>query len=142
MIFVDTTFWVGDADSNDDFHSSAHAVVEAIRTGKTPAALTTDFVLDETVTILGKRKGFGADNASKVAKAVLASPRVYTVYVDETAFKESLRLYPAFRGTLSLTDVSTIVTMKAYGVKEVFSHDSDFDRIEGIRRRDRPPSAS
>lgn len=138
MIFVDTTFWVGDADSNDDFHASAHAGVEAIRTGKTPAALTTDFILDETVTILGRRKGFGAEKASRVAKNILSSPRVYTVYVDEGLFKESLRLYPTFAGELSLTDVSTVVTMRSYGVRQVFSHDRDFDRVEGIRRREEP----
>jgi predicted nucleic acid-binding protein len=134
LIFVDTTFWVGAADSNDDFHTSSYAVVEAIRTGRTPIALTTSFVLDETVTILGRRKGFGAEKASKVASIVLSSPRVFTVHVDEVLFKESLKLYPAYRGRLSLTDVTTVVSMKSYGVKEVYSHDRDFDRVGGIRR--------
>ena len=52
--------WVGDADTNDDFHSSAHEIIESIRLGKSPLGLTSDFVIDETVTLLGKRKGFGA----------------------------------------------------------------------------------
>ncbi len=63
MIFVDTTFWVGDADENDDFHTSSQAGIESARMGKSPMAITTDFVLNETVTILGKRKGFGASKA-------------------------------------------------------------------------------
>jgi predicted nucleic acid-binding protein len=138
LIFVDTTFWVGDADSNDDFHDSAHIVIEAIRTGKTPIALTTDFVLDEVVTILGRRKGFGAENASKAASIILSSPRVFTVYVDEALFKESLSTYPKYKGRLSFTDVSTVLTMLSYGVKDVFSHDHDFDGIHGIRRREEP----
>ena len=138
MIFVDTTFWVGDADSNDDLHDSAHAAVEAIRTGRTPTALTTNFVLDETVTILGRRKGFGPDRASKVASLILSSPRVFTVHIDEALFKESLKSYPKFKGELSFTDVSTLVAMKSYGVKEVLSHDHDFDRAQDIRRREEP----
>lgn len=135
---MDTTFWVGDADSNDDFHHSAHEVVEAIRTGALPVALTTDFVLNETVTILGRRSGFGADRASRVASMILSSPRVFAVYMDESLLGESLELYPSFKGKLSLTDVSSIVTMRKYGVKEVFSHDRDFDRIKGFRRRESP----
>ena len=138
MIFVDTTFWVGDADSNDDFHDSAHRAIEAIRTGEAPVALTTDFVLDETVTVLGRRKGFGAERASEVARIILSSPRVFTVYVDEALLKESLEQYPAYKGKLGLTDVSSIVTMKTYGVRDVFSHDRDFEGIEGVRRREEP----
>ena len=66
MIFVDTTVWVGASDKNDEFHESSRTVGEAIRLEKLPLALTTDFIIDETVTILGKRKGFGAENAKKV----------------------------------------------------------------------------
>ncbi len=136
MIFIDTTFWVGDADTNDDFHDSSHPVIEAIRTGKTPSALTTDFVLDETVTILGKRKGFGADKAAKVAEGILSSPRVFTVYVDEALLKGSLKLYPSHKGGLSLTDVTSLVVMRRYGVGRIFSHDHDFEGLEGIKRNE------
>lgn len=136
MIFIDTMHWVGDADDNDDFHSSAHLAVEAIRKGRTPTALTSDFVLNETVTILGRRRGFGAQNAVEVAVNILASPRVFTVYIDEPLLKESLELYPKFHGRLSLTDISSLVVMKMYGVKEIFSHDKDFDGIKGVKRRE------
>lgn len=102
-----------------------------------PTALTTNFVLDETVTILGRRKGFGAEKAAKVAEIILSSPRVFTVHIDESLFKESLRRYPAYKGILSLTDLSSVVAMKSYGVKEIFSHDHDFDRVEEIRRREK-----
>lgn len=139
MIFVDTTFWVGDADANDDFHESSHAVIEGIRTGITPLAITTDFVIDETVTILGKRRGYGAVNASKVAASILASPRVFTVYMDETLLKESLKLYPKYEGTLSLTDVTSTTVMRKYGVRQIFSHDHDFDKVEGVRRSESLP---
>ena len=134
MNFIDTTFWVGEADSNDDFHESSHAVIDGIRMGETSMAVTTDFVIDETVTILGKRRGFGAANASKVATSVLSSPRVFTVYVDDVLLKESLRAYPEYGGKLSLTDVTSLIVMRKYGIHKIFSHDHDFDGIEGIRR--------
>ena len=46
--------WVGDADRNDAFHASAHEIIESIRLGSSPLGLTTDFIIDETVTLLGK----------------------------------------------------------------------------------------
>jgi predicted nucleic acid-binding protein len=134
LIFIDTTFWVGDADLNDDFHEAARTAIEALRSGGTALGLTTDFVLDETVTILGKRKGFGAQKAAKVADHILASPRVFAVYIDESLFRQALRLYPAWRGKLSLTDVTSVAVMKMYGVTNIFSHDRDFDEVEGITR--------
>lgn len=136
MIFVDTTFWVGDADLNDDFHESSHAVVEALRLGETPLALTTDFVLDEAVTILGKRRGFGAGHAGDVGGYLLSSPRVFVVYVDEGILKESLAMYPRYGGKLSLTDTVSVEVMRRYRVKEIYSHDSDFDLVKNVRRRD------
>ncbi len=134
MIFIDTTVWVGDADLNDDFHETAHEIIESVRKGKTPLGLVTDFVIDELVTILGKRKGFGAVHARDTGNAILESPRIFTVFVDDSILKEALLAYPTYNGKLSLTDVATTVVMKRYGVKDVFSHDADFDRVKGVRR--------
>lgn len=60
MIFIDTTVWVGAADNNDDLHESATKVIDAVTSGSLPLALTTDFIIDETVTI-PRRKAFGAN---------------------------------------------------------------------------------
>jgi len=134
LIFIDTTVWVGDADLNDEFHESSHKLIESVRMGKTPLGLVTDFIIDETVTILGKRRGFGAGHAKEVGNAILASPRVFTVFVEESILKEALAAYPAYRGRLSMTDVVSTVVMRRYGVSDIFSHDSDFDAAKGVRR--------
>lgn len=102
--------------------------------GRTPVALTTDFILDEAVTLLGKRKGFGALKAAKVAENILSSPRVFTIYIDEALLKEALKLYPTYRGRLSLTDAATVAVMGMYGARNIFSHDRDFEEVEGIKR--------
>ena len=93
-------------------------------------------MLNETVTILGRRKGYGSENASKAASIILSSPRVFTVYIDEILMKESLELYPSFKGKLGMTDVSSVVVMRKYGIREVFSHDGDFDSVPNITRRE------
>lgn len=130
--------WVGDADRNDEFHGSAHEIIESIRLGSSPLGLTTDFIVDETVTLLGKRRGFGAPAAADVGKSIIASPRIVTVFIDESMLKESIATYARYAGKLSLTDVVSTIVMKRYSVKDVFSHDSDFDLVSGIRRKTSP----
>ncbi len=103
-----------------------------------PLGLITDFVIDEAVTILGKRKGFGASRARDLGNAILASPRIFTVFVDEGILREALASYPTYGGRLSLTDVLSTVVMGRYSVKQIFSHDSDFDAVKGVRRRTSP----
>jgi len=138
VIFVDTTFWVGAADGNDELHESSHPVVDAIRLGRLPIALTTDYVIDETVTVLGRRRGFGADKAGKVGESILSSPRVIVCFIEDTILRTALKTYPKYNGQLSLTDVSSITVMEKYKVKEIFSHDSDFDKVHGVIRREKP----
>jgi len=139
LIFVDTTVWVGASDRNDDFHESSRSIIEAIRLGKLPLALTTDFVIDETVTILGKRRGFGAQSAGKVGERILSSPRVFVVYVEESILRRALERYPEYLGQLSLTDVVSLVVMEKYHIKEVFSHDTDFEKAKEVSRKDSYP---
>jgi len=138
LIFVDSTVWIGDADLNDDLHNSSHAILEAVRMGRLPFALTTDFVIDEVVTILGYRRGFGGQKAKTVGESILQSPRVFTVFVDEEILRTALTRYPMFEGKLSLTDVVSIILVEKYGVKQVYSHDTDFDQVQGIERLEAP----
>ncbi len=92
--------------------------------------------MNETVTILGRRKGFGPEKASRVASIILSSPRVFTVYIDEVLMKECLNLYPHFKGKLGITDVSSVIVMRKYDIKEIYSHDTDFDSVSTVTRRE------
>jgi len=47
LILIDTTLWVGDADSNDEFHTSSHAMLESVRMGTSPLGLVADFIIDD-----------------------------------------------------------------------------------------------
>lgn len=73
-----------------------------------------------------------------MGKLIIASPRIVTVFVDESILKESIAAYPKYAGKLSLTDVVSTIVMKRYSVKDIFSHDSDFDLVSGIRRMSKP----
>jgi predicted nucleic acid-binding protein len=135
LIFVDTTIWVSGLDSADSLHEDGRAVLEAIVDGNLSPALTTDFVLDETLTLL-KRRGAKSDVVVKALENLLASSLVRVVYVEETLFLEALSSFKKYE-RLSFTDAVTMAAMQRYKIKDIFSHDRDFD-VKGIVRKERP----
>ncbi|MFA5942930.1 MAG: PIN domain-containing protein [Candidatus Thermoplasmatota archaeon] len=135
MLFLDTTMLVGAADARDECHDDGRAVLEAIATGKPGMALISDYVLDETLTILGKRRGIGPAKAVDFIRRVRSSPRVNLVSVDAEDFAQALTDYSRIGGALSFTDVVSLVVMKNQGCTVICSHDSGFDRVNSITRK-------
>lgn len=135
MIFVDTTIWASAIDSSDTLHKDGAAVLEALASGKLSSAITTDFVLDETLTLL-KARGAKAESVEKAILSIVSSPRVGVLYVDEPLFRAALSTYKKYE-RLSFTDAVTLTVMQQRRIKEIFSHDSDFD-VKGIQRKKRP----
>jgi len=135
LIFIDTTIWASAIDASDTLHADGSAVLRALAEGRLPYALTTDFVLGETLTLL-KMRGGRPDAIAKGIAGIMFSPNVDLVYVDEELFDEALRTYRKYE-RLSFTDAVTLVIMQKRKIKEIFSHDEDFD-IKGFVRRERP----
>lgn len=135
MLFLDTTMLVGAADARDECHIDGKAVLQAIATGKPGTAFVSDYVLDETLTILGSRRGVGAAKAVGFVRRVLSSPRVKMVPVDSEDFAQALADYSRIGGDLSFTDVMSLVLMKSQDCTVICSHDPGFDRITDIKRK-------
>ncbi len=135
MIFVDTTIWASAIDASDSLHEDGAAVLKALAEGQLGAALTTDFVLDETLTLL-KARGGRAGTIVKAISNIISSPSLNISYVDEVLFNTALSTYEKYE-RLSFTDAVTLTIMQRKKVKEIFSHDDHFD-IKGIIRKERP----
>jgi predicted nucleic acid-binding protein len=135
LIFVDTTVWVSGIDSSDALHEDGSAVLEALAEGRLTSAVTTDFVLDETLTLLKKRGG-KVETIARAVDSILSSAVVDMVYVDEALFGQALSTYKKYE-KLSFTDAVTLTVMQRHRIREIFSHDTDFD-MKGIIRKERP----
>ncbi len=135
MIFVDTTIWASAIDASDSLHEDGSAVLKALAGGELPSAVTTDFVLDETLTLL-KTRGGRPETIARAIGDIMSSPNLDLVYVDDELFETALRTYQKYE-RLSFTDAVTLVVMQQRKIKEIFSHDEDFD-VKGILRRERP----
>ena len=140
MLFIDSTALVGAADRGDERHADGRALLTALASGALGQALVSDFVLDEVVTILGRRTGVGPARAVAFARGLLASPRVRMLYVEEDVVDQTLESYRRFGPALSFTDLTSVALMRRAGCTMLYSHDSGFDRVPTIQRRTTPPS--
>lgn len=136
MLFLDTTVLVGAADARDECHEDGKAVLQAVASGRPGLAFTSDYVLDETLTILAGKRGVGAARAVEFVRRVMASPRVRVITIDSEDFQQALADYLRHGASgLSFTDTVSLVLMRAQGCSLICSHDSGFDKVKGIERK-------
>lgn len=124
MIFIDTGAFLARYLSSDRYHSVAIGLWS--RLGKKQNfCFTSNFVLDETFTLLGRRAGyaFAAERAENIYASELLT-------ILRPGHREEMKAIESFRKFLdqgiSFTDCISFVLMKNKGIKRVFSFDKHF----------------
>ncbi|MDE1858844.1 MAG: type II toxin-antitoxin system VapC family toxin [Thaumarchaeota archaeon] len=126
MIFVDTGAWYAAEVEDDVNHLAARKLLAEMSKGGHGVPLTTDYVLDETMTLLRSRRGLGA--ATTFVDKVRSSESVRVAWVDESLFERSLELFRKSDGKRwSFTDCTSFALMKQLSVSEAFAFDSHFE---------------
>lgn len=123
-LFVDTWGWLTVEDRSDPNHHSAVAQYElAVRLGP---IFTSDYVLDETITRLFRRRPFA--EAQRFVEGLLRSPRIKVVPVTEARFTAGLRLRfrLADKPDISFTDLTSMVIMQEHRLRDVLTGDRHF----------------
>ena len=127
MIFVDTGAWYALEDEDDENHRAALSFKEDLRKGRHGSLLTTDYVLNEAITLLRLRKG--AEPSSAFAKKALGSRSVTVVWIDRGLFNAALSLMEERRDKRwSLTNCTSFAVMSQLRVKEAFAFDKNFEQ--------------
>ncbi|MBI2268667.1 MAG: PIN domain-containing protein [Candidatus Blackburnbacteria bacterium] len=126
-IFVDTSAFKALIDFSDDFNSQARKLWGRLSKQKQPV-LTTNFVLDETYTLLRVR--LGREPAIKFKQRINISPgfkRPQRVLAQDEV--EAWKFFKELPGRgVSYTDCTSFAVMKRLGLIEVFTFDRDFAR--------------
>lgn len=127
MIFVDTSAWYALEVEDDENHTSAVSFMEELRRGRHGALLTSNYVLDEVITLLNIRRG--AEPSSNFADKVLRSRSVSVVWIDRNIFDAALVLLKE-RGNRrwSFTDCTSFIIMRQLEVNEAFAFDKNFEQ--------------
>jgi predicted nucleic acid-binding protein len=127
LVFVDSSGLKANYDSGDDYHAKAGGLMRKIAARETEVSsfVTTDYVLDEAVTLTRFAHSHG--KAVELAEATLSSKFVKLVHCDEELFSEGMEVFERHSDKeWSLTDCVSFATMKRHGVRTAFTFDSHF----------------
>ncbi|RLF23417.1 MAG: DNA-binding protein [Thermoprotei archaeon] len=132
MIFIDTSAFYALEVEDDINHEQARSFLNELRKGKYGALLTSDYVLDETLTLLRIRHG--VEVALKFYDKVRRSRSLRIIWVDETIFNKALE--PFSRNNKlkwSFTDCVSFAIMKLLDIKYAFTFDKNFEEAGFIK---------
>jgi uncharacterized protein len=126
-LFVDTAGWMACADAADPAHGSARAARDAaLEAGR--VLVTSDYVVDETLTLVRRRLGVPAAEAWWAQ--VEGSSRVRHEAIDALrAEKARAAMFRHRDKDYSFTDCTSFVVMKELRLKEALTTDRHFRQM-------------
>ena len=131
MIFIDTGAFLARHLSKDQNHRQAISFWKSIQK-KGEACVTSNFVLDETLTLLGRRAGYGF--AAQRARNIYASESLTIIRPDKNDELKAIDFFEKYSDhRLSFTDCISVVLMQNKKIKRVFSFDHHF-QILGFQK--------
>lgn len=126
---IDTSVLVAYFNSRDERHEEASALVRRIASREFGAVMLSDYVFDETMTVLAARR-VGKTAISELGEKLLASKEIGLVYANETVFRDAWHLFKKSED-LSFTDCIIAATARALNAK-ILSFDHGFKQLKGM----------
>lgn len=125
MIFVDTSAWYALEVEDDAHHVEARRFLDKLSSNSHGVSVTTDYVLDETMTLLSMRRGLQA--ASTFIDKVRRSRSVKVFWVGEEVFDKAVELFRGSHGrSWSFTDCTSFALMRELSVSDAYAFDTHF----------------
>ena len=124
MIFIDTSAFLAIENRRDAYHPQAISFRDiCLKTGQT--LITSDYVLDESYTIIRLRAGHKI--AVHFGEALRASHLLHIEYVTPEFIEEAWRLFKKFTDhDFSFTDCTSFILMERFQIKTSFTFDAHF----------------
>ncbi len=127
MIFTDTSAWYATEVEDDENHAQAIRFLNSLRGGRHGSMVTTDYVLDETATLLWLRRG--SVPALRFLDKLNRSRSVRLLWIDQPIFWETVDLMKERQDKRwSFTDFTSFLVMKQMNVTEAFGFDRNFQQ--------------
>ena len=124
MIYIDTGAFLARHLSKDQYHDQANSCWNLIQK-KGEACMTSNFVLDETFSLLGRRAGYGF--AAQRARNIYASESLTILRPTKNDEMKAIDFFDKYSNhRLSFTDCVSFVLMQSKKIKRVFTFDQHF----------------
>jgi predicted nucleic acid-binding protein len=121
MIFVDTSAWFASIVPSDTNYPSASSWINQ----NTQPLLTTDYIVDETLTLLRSRGE--AQRAIRLGEAFFLGTLTTIYYLNEEDIQQSWQIFRHFSDKeWSFTDCTSRVAMSKFGLTQAFTFDNHF----------------
>ncbi len=140
MIFVDSGAWIALSNRRDQHHDDAVVIYTTLKQQKVQL-LTTDYVIDETVTRLRYDWNHSGavqflnfiDRTKKATEEVIA---LTVAEIDSVLFQEAEQLFRQYNtARLSFTDCTSFVVCQQHNISEAFAFDQHFPMVGITLRR-------
>jgi len=130
-VFIDTWGWLALGHRRDARHQEVKAFYQALQK-EGSLCYTTDYVLDETITLLFRREVF--EEAIRFMEGIFQSVeerRLIIERVTSERFSSAWRLRKKFQDKpkISFTDLTSMVIMEEQGIKSVLTEDEHFLQV-------------
>jgi predicted nucleic acid-binding protein len=130
MIILDTSFIVAFYNTRDENHEKAVKLMEDITKGKYGNLYVTDYIFDESVTVIFIRLK-SLSKTIKIGEVIRKS--VEMLEVERRVFEDAWKLFKTQRKTVfSFTDCTTLSIMRKRNIKNIATFDKDFKEIKEI----------
>jgi hypothetical protein len=127
MIFVDTSAWFATSVRNDQYHPDARAWLEQ----NAEPLVTTDYVLDELLTLLKCRGEF--QRAVRLGEGRLRQKIARLEWVTPTDVEAAWDVFRRFRDKeWSFTDCTSWVVIERLSVPAAFAFDEHFQQFGNV----------
>ena len=128
MIFIDASFIIALADTDDQYHEKALEILPSLGSKR----VISDLVVSESVTAVGGRLGVKA--AREVFENLLYDSMTRTIFGSKRLHERSMSVFTKYGGRLSFADSVSVRLMYDQKIREIVSFDSDFDRVDHVSR--------
>ena len=136
IIFVGTSAWYAVQDKGDANHNIAAIFVKESMARKY-RMVTTNYILDETYTLILERIGYKfAVQFKHIVDIMLNSHTLTIIRISESMEESAWEVFEQFNvdKKWSFTDCTSKVVMEERRIDEVFAFDGDFKQMGFIRK--------
>ena len=131
-LFIDTWGWLTLHDRKETRHQEATIVYKSFLAEK-GLIYTTDYVLDETYTLLFKRLPVpqAQQSMKSIFQVLTQDNRFKLIWLNEQRFMQTqaLRLQYMDKPNISFTDLTSMVVMQEIGIQQVLTEDAHFGHV-------------
>jgi len=129
--FLDTTVFIAASFPKEKHHKEGKEIINAVEEGILGKPVITDYILDEIVTFVRKKKGTNA--SIEILDTILSSPKLTLIKVENKHFEAGIQIFKTYE-RLSFTDAISVAVMRDLNIKTIYSFDSGFDGISDVIR--------